>query len=87
MIYTEIKEDIREECEKFGEVVDMNIPRPTGGSRQSAGLGKVHGELALSPTPQIGMHDLILLCTDLHSLQFTRFGNTSSPRVGGEEIC
>lgn len=41
ILNTEIKEDIREECERFGEVVDMNIPRPTGGSRQSAGLGKV----------------------------------------------
>lgn len=40
--YEEIKEDIREECQKFGEVVDMNIPRPTGGSRQSAGLGKIY---------------------------------------------
>jgi len=40
--YEEIKEDIREECERFGEVVDMNIPRPTGGSRQSAGLGKIY---------------------------------------------
>jgi len=40
--YEEIKEDIREECEKFGEVVDINIPRPTGGSRQSAGLGKIY---------------------------------------------
>lgn len=48
MICAEIKEDIREECQKFGEVVDMNIPRPTGGSRQSAGLGKVGSWLALS---------------------------------------
>ncbi|KAI5786461.1 hypothetical protein DFH27DRAFT_615241 [Peziza echinospora] len=40
--YEEIKEDIRDECKKFGAVVDMNIPRPTGGSRQSAGLGKIY---------------------------------------------
>lgn len=30
-----------EECSKFGIVVDLKIPRPVGGSRQSAGVGKI----------------------------------------------
>ncbi|KAM5351756.1 hypothetical protein ACJ41O_004479 [Fusarium nematophilum] len=34
-------EDVREECSKFGNVIDLKIPRPTGGSRQSAGVGKI----------------------------------------------
>ncbi|KAH7170755.1 hypothetical protein EDB81DRAFT_776570 [Dactylonectria macrodidyma] len=39
--YEEICEDVREECSKFGTIVDLKIPRPTGGSRQSAGVGKI----------------------------------------------
>lgn len=40
-IESEICEDVREECSKFGKIVDVKIPRPTGGSRQSAGVGKI----------------------------------------------
>ncbi|KAF6840366.1 u2 snrnp auxilliary factor [Colletotrichum musicola] len=39
--YEEIKEDVGEECAKFGQVLDIKIPRPVGGSRQSAGVGKI----------------------------------------------
>lgn len=39
--YEEICEDVREECSKFGTITDLKIPRPTGGSRQSAGVGKI----------------------------------------------
>ncbi|KAL0939202.1 U2 snrRNP auxilliary factor [Colletotrichum truncatum] len=39
--YEEIKEDVEEECNKFGTVLDVKIPRPVGGSRQSAGVGKI----------------------------------------------
>lgn len=38
---TEIREDVREECSKFGTVLDIKIPRPAGGSRQIAGVGKI----------------------------------------------
>lgn len=39
--FTEICEDVREECSKFGKVLDIKVPRPVGGSRQSAGVGKI----------------------------------------------
>ncbi|KAL8937560.1 MAG: hypothetical protein Q9211_003621 [Gyalolechia sp. 1 TL-2023] len=39
--YQEICEDVKEECEKYGEVLEMKIPRPSGGSRQSNGVGKI----------------------------------------------
>lgn len=38
---TEICEDIKEECEKYGQVLEMKVPRPSGGSRQSNGVGKI----------------------------------------------
>jgi splicing factor U2AF subunit len=38
---SEICEDVREECEKYGKVLEMKVPRPTGGSRQSNGVGKI----------------------------------------------
>ncbi|KAL4974233.1 hypothetical protein BDW66DRAFT_140348 [Aspergillus desertorum] len=39
--YEEICDDVREECSKFGRVIELKIPRPTGGSRQSPGVGKI----------------------------------------------
>lgn len=38
----EICEDVKEECSKYGRVLEMKVPRPTGGSRQSAGVGKIY---------------------------------------------
>ncbi|KAA8646967.1 hypothetical protein EYZ11_000092 [Aspergillus tanneri] len=39
--YDEICDDVREECSKYGQIVDLKIPRPSGGSRQSPGVGKI----------------------------------------------
>lgn len=39
--FTEICDDVREECSKYGEIVEIKVPRPVGGSRQSAGVGKI----------------------------------------------
>lgn len=38
----EIYEDIMEECQKYGQILEMKIPRPAGGSRQSNGVGKIY---------------------------------------------
>jgi hypothetical protein len=32
---------VKEECEKYGKVLDIKVPRPSGGSRQSNGVGKI----------------------------------------------
>ncbi len=39
---TEICDDVRDECSKYGAVLELKIPRPSGGSRQSAGVGKIY---------------------------------------------
>jgi len=39
--YDEICEDIKEECQKYGKLIDLKVPRPSGGSRQTAGVGKI----------------------------------------------
>ncbi|KYK56849.1 U2 snRNP auxilliary factor, large subunit, splicing factor [Drechmeria coniospora] len=39
--YEEICDDVRGECAKFGTILDLKVPRPSGGSRQSAGVGKI----------------------------------------------
>ncbi|KAI9372934.1 hypothetical protein BJX61DRAFT_505149 [Aspergillus egyptiacus] len=39
--YEEICDDVQEECSKFGRVLELKIPRPSGGSRQSPGVGKI----------------------------------------------
>ncbi|KAK9467823.1 hypothetical protein V1512DRAFT_222482 [Lipomyces arxii] len=39
--YYDIKADIREECEKFGKVLDLKIPRPTSSNRAPLGVGKI----------------------------------------------
>jgi splicing factor U2AF subunit len=37
----EICEEVMEECQKYGPVLAMKIPRPSGGGRPSAGVGKI----------------------------------------------
>ncbi|SPN97026.1 related to pre-mRNA splicing factor U2AF large chain [Cephalotrichum gorgonifer] len=39
--YEEICEDVQDECAKFGTIVELKVPRPAGGSRQSPGVGKI----------------------------------------------
>ncbi|KAL5356716.1 hypothetical protein BJX96DRAFT_143246 [Aspergillus floccosus] len=39
--YEEICDDVREECSKYGQVLELKVPRPSGGSRQSPGVGKI----------------------------------------------
>ncbi|KAL1854826.1 hypothetical protein Daus18300_011342 [Diaporthe australafricana] len=39
--YEEICDDVRDECSKYGQIVEIKVPRPVGGSRQSAGVGKI----------------------------------------------
>lgn len=41
-IRLEIVEDVKEECSKYGSVLEMKVPRPSGGSRQSNGVGKIY---------------------------------------------
>ncbi|PIA93143.1 Splicing factor U2AF 59 kDa subunit [Cercospora beticola] len=38
----EILEDVKEECAKYGPLLEVKMPRPTGGSRQSNGVGKIY---------------------------------------------
>lgn len=38
---SEIKEDIEEECSKYGTILECKIPRPAG-VRSSAGVGKIY---------------------------------------------
>jgi len=38
--YEEICDDVREECGKYGKVIDLKIPRPSG-ARVNPGVGKI----------------------------------------------
>jgi len=37
-------EDVKEECEKFGKVLSVKIPRPEAGNANVPGLGKIFVE-------------------------------------------
>jgi len=39
--FVEIQEDVKEECEKFGKVLSIKIPRPVKGKTDIPGLGKI----------------------------------------------
>lgn len=38
----EICDDVRDECSKYGMILELKVPRPSGGSKQSAGVGKIY---------------------------------------------
>ncbi|KAL3820558.1 hypothetical protein ACJIZ3_006463 [Penstemon smallii] len=46
--YEEILEDMREECQKFGELIGVVIPRPNSNAVHSGGIGKVFLEYSNS---------------------------------------
>jgi len=39
--YDDILQDVREECSKFGQLLEINIPRPSTDDSDVPGLGKV----------------------------------------------
>lgn len=39
--FAEIKEDVEEECAKYGPIIEVKIPRPSG-SRSNPGVGKIY---------------------------------------------
>jgi splicing factor U2AF subunit len=39
--YDDILQDVKEECDRFGKVLDLQIPRPLGRSGEGPGVGKV----------------------------------------------
>ncbi|KAF2705051.1 hypothetical protein K504DRAFT_460837 [Pleomassaria siparia CBS 279.74] len=49
--YEDIKESVAEECEKFGKIVEMKIPRPAG-VRTNAGVGKIYIKFQESASAQ-----------------------------------
>ncbi|KTW29264.1 hypothetical protein T552_01219 [Pneumocystis carinii B80] len=56
--YEEISEDIREECSKYGKVLDLKIPRGIGGSRSNFGVGKVYVRFETEASCLKAMKDL-----------------------------
>jgi len=42
--YTEIKEDVKDECNKYGKVMSLKIPRPGVGNAFVYGVGKIFVE-------------------------------------------
>lgn len=56
--YEEICQDITEECEKFGEVLEMKVPRPSSGSRQAAGIGKIFVKFADNESAGVALRTL-----------------------------
>lgn len=57
-VRTEIVEDVKEECEKYGSVLDVKIPRPSMGSRQSAGVGKIYVKFVDAETARKALQNL-----------------------------
>ncbi|KAF2436682.1 hypothetical protein EJ08DRAFT_624338 [Tothia fuscella] len=49
--YEDIKLDIQEECEKYGKVLELKIPRPSG-ARTSPGVGKIFVKFDLPESAQ-----------------------------------
>jgi hypothetical protein len=54
---TEIMEDVKEECEKYGKVVELKIPRPSGG-RSVPGVGKVFVKFEVQESAQKALRAL-----------------------------
>ncbi|PNS20868.1 hypothetical protein CAC42_2799 [Sphaceloma murrayae] len=59
--YEEICEDVRDECSKYGTVLDLKIPRPSGGSRQANGVGKIYLKYDTTESATKALHALAVV--------------------------
>ena len=51
-VVTEILEDVKEECTKYGPIAEIKMPRPTSGARQNNGIGKIYIKYAQPESAQ-----------------------------------
>jgi splicing factor U2AF subunit len=78
MIVTEIVEDVREECEKYGKVLELKIPRPSGG-RSVPGVGKVFVKFEEQESAQKALRALAGRKFADRTVVVTYFGEVRSP--------
>ncbi|KAF2146835.1 uncharacterized protein K452DRAFT_241974 [Aplosporella prunicola CBS 121167] len=71
--YEEIVEDVREECQKFGQVLDLKIPRPSG-SRTNPGVGKIYVKYDTPESAQKALRALAGRKFDDRTVVVTFFG-------------
>lgn len=79
MIVTEILEDVREECEKYGKVLELKIPRPSGG-RSVPGVGKVFVKFEAQESAQKALRALAGRKFADRTVVVTYFGEVNFPR-------
>ena len=53
----EICQDVKEECEKYGKVIEIKVPRPSGG-RQVPGVGKIFVKFEEPESAQVALKAL-----------------------------
>ncbi|KAJ2975275.1 hypothetical protein NQ176_g5604 [Zarea fungicola] len=54
----EICDDVRDECSKYGTILEIKVPRPAGGSRQSAGVGRIFVKFETTEATTIALNKL-----------------------------
>ena len=81
MAETEIVEDVKEECEKYGQVLEIKIPRPSMGSRQSAGVGKIYVKFGNAEIARKALQNLAGRKFADRTVVTTYFSEVSSPYV------
>lgn len=54
----EICDDVRDECSKYGTILEIKVPRPAGGSRQSAGVGRIFVKFETAEATTIALNKL-----------------------------
>jgi splicing factor U2AF 65 kDa subunit len=68
---------VKEECQKYGQIVEMKIPRPSGGSRQSTGVGKIFLKYENSASAK----------TALEALAGRKFADRTVVTTYFDEVC
>ena len=68
--YNEIKEDVKDECNKYGEVKSLKIPRPGPTGTYVHGLGKIFVEFDSVDSAKAARKVLILIIFLLKNIFF-----------------
>lgn len=85
--YDEICEDVKEECEKYGAVLELKVPRPVGAARTSPGVGKIFVKYEQPESAQNALRALAGRKFADRTVVVTFFGEVSHPSALFQILC
>jgi splicing factor U2AF subunit len=85
-LLTDLRDDVLDECSKFGKVLDVKIPRPAG-ARTSPGVGKIYVKFETAEAAQKALAALAGRKYADRTVVVTYFSEVGHTSIGKANMC